>query len=76
MVYNLYILQQNLDLVYEPEESGWVMNESGVIGISLIGGRFLLKDVLELMVEDVSKMLEIGLVSCVVTLRGCVVRTV
>ena len=32
--------------------------------------QFVLEDVLELMVEDVSRMLKIGLISCVVTFRG------
>ena len=49
------------------DEREW---DGGVKGISFIGGRFVLEDVLELTVEDVSKIVEIGLVSCVVTLRG------
>ena len=43
--------------------------DGGVIGISFIGGRFILEDIIEIMVDEVSKMLEIGLVGGVVTLR-------
>ena len=58
----------------------WVGDEwewdGRVIRISFIGGRFVPEDVLELMVEDVSKMLESVLVGCVVTLHEWVVKTV
>ena len=40
------------------------------MGSSLIGDRLLVEDVLELIVEEVSKMLEIGLVGGIVTLCG------
>ena len=51
----------------------WIGDEwerdGGVICISLIGCRCVLEDVLELIVEEVSKMLEICLVVSVVTLH-------
>ena len=51
----------------------WIGDEwerdCGVIGNSVTEGRFVLEDVLELIVEEVSKMLEIGIVGGVVTLR-------
>ena len=51
----------------------WV---GGIIGISLIGGRLEVEDIQYRLVQEVSKILEIGLIGGVVTLRDEVVNTV